>query len=118
MPDTAATMNTGWRTISRSGRPPPALSAAVGLGTSTRDWMASATIATAASNANDPRKGVANMSLPQRDIAGPRKPPTMPPASTSEMARALVAGEDTSAAAKRYCSPIALYTPITAVAAQ
>ena len=77
-----------------------------------------ATMATAASSTNDPRNGVANMSLPQRDIAGPRKPPTMPPASTSEMARALVAGEDTSAAAKRYCSPIALYTPITAVAAQ
>ena len=45
-------------------------------------------------------------------------PPTTPPASTSEIARALSAGAATSAAAKRYCRPIALYTPITAVATQ
>ena len=101
-------MNTGLRMIARSGRPPPAFSSAEGRGTWTRDWTASATSATAASSTNDPRKGMANMSLPQRLIAGPRKPPTMPPASTSETARALSAGAATSAAAKRYCKPTAL----------
>ena len=57
---------------------------------------------------NEPRKGAANMSLPKRVIAGPAKPPTMPPASTSEMARARSAFDATSAAANRYCRPTAL----------
>ena len=45
-------------------------------------------------------------------------PPTMPPASTREIAFALNAGAATSAAAKRYCRPNAVYTPTTAVPRQ
>ena len=83
-------MNAGLRMITRSGRPPPAFSRAEGRGTWTRDWTASATSATAASSTNEPRKGMANMSLPQRLSAGPRKPPTMPPASTQRNGTRLV----------------------------
>ena len=100
--------NTGCRMIFDSGRPPPPVSSAVGLGTFTRDCTASAITATPASTRNEPRNGVANRSFAKRDDSGPRKPPTMPPASTSEIAFALNAGSATSAAANRYCRPNAV----------
>ena len=104
----AATANVGWRTISASGRPRARRSSIVGAGTCTRDCTARATSAHAARSTNEPTNGVANKSLPHRVVSGPRKPPTMPPASTSEIAFARSAGAAISAAAKRYCSPIAL----------
>ena len=87
-------MNTGCRTIVDSGRPAPERSSTVGRGTCTSDWTASATTAYAASTTNPPRNGVAKRSAARRTDSGPTKPPTMPPASTSEIARGLSAGAD------------------------
>ena len=94
--------------MDESLRPPPSLSAREGAGTRTRDCTPKAMSAMAAKIKKEPRKGTAKKSLPHLLDSGPRKPPAMPPASTSEMAFALKSGAATSAAANRYCSPKAV----------
>src|SRR5581483_12069900 len=106
--DIAATTNTGWRTISDSGRPPCGWSPGTGFGSSTRDCTKSAAIAMSESIANEHRKGIANQLQATRESSGPMTPPTMPPASTSEIAFALNTGGEISAAANRYWAPKAV----------
>ena len=100
-------MNTGWRAISRSGRP-PATCAAVGMG---GNWMkltsTSASSATPISDRYAPVKGCGSRSRVAEARFGPNTPPMMPPASTHEMAFSRAAGATTSAAAKRYSEALA-----------
>ena len=57
------------------------------------------------------------MSTLKRAISGPTNAATTPPARTSDMALPRKSSEATSAAAKRYCWPKAVFTPIRNVPA-
>ena len=80
-------MNVGWR--DDLGQRPSFAGALVqrGGGTCTRDWTASAASANSASITSEPWNGVAKRSRVNRVACGPIRPPTTPPASTSEIAR-------------------------------
>ena len=100
-PHRTATMNSGWRTICPSGRP-PASSAVVGIGSQTPV----STMADSAATSACTRNVAANIcgghrSMVQVTSCGPTTPAATPPAMTIESARGRHSGSTQSAAAKR-----------------
>ena len=95
-------MKVGWRMISPIGRPGSACSAAVSGGMRSGISASSVSADSTLMARNDaPNASPGIMSFVQFARLGPRMPPTIPPASTSEIAFALNAWGAESAAAKR-----------------
>ena len=101
-------MNTGWRMISASGRPPYT---ALRAGAGANRMKAISTIATSATPASAryaPAKGTLNRSRVRDARFGPSTAPSKPPAMTSETARSRPSSVVSSAAANRYRPALAL----------